>query len=156
MLKIMGQPERRRYDDLLKDYLKDHFKDDGFVVYDGKVWKSETALFTAYGLGSGSGCCRKKYCEESHCEVVDHFLFVGKAFVPTPELEAKNLAVKYRGNYFYSWRSVAHHYGFTDIQFYRAKKKCDGDGRKAVETLVGPDYEPDYDLNFDPDFKPAA
>lgn len=144
MLKIMRQPERRQVE--LGD-----LKDEGLVVCGGKVWRTLNAMVTAYGISDSRVVkYRKRNCDEEFQQIVDHFLAIGKAFAPTPELEAKNLAVRYRGDFYRSWVSVALHHGFTDIQFFRARKKCDGDGRKAVEALVGPDYEPDYD------FKPAA
>ena len=150
MKKRIGQPERRQVE--LGD-----LKDEGLVVYDGKVWNSISALISAYGVSSRYAVgYRMGELGETAQEAVDHFLSVGRAFVPKPAREDKNLAVRYRGDFYRSWRSVALHHGFTAKQFYRARKECDGDGRKAVETLVGPDYEPDYDLNFDPDFKPAA
>lgn len=153
MLKIMRQPERRRDDDYLYDYCKDKV----LVVYDGKVWKSIGALISAYGVSARySVDYRRGELGETVQEAVDHFLSIGKAFAPKPALEYKNLAVRYRGDFYRSWASVALHHGFTRGQFNGMKMKYGGDGRKAVEALVGPDFEPDYDRNYDPDFKPAA
>lgn len=150
MLKIMRQPERRQVE--LGD-----LKDEGLVVCGGKVWRTLNAMVSAYGISDRRVVkYRERNCGEELQQIVDHFLAIGKAFAPTPELEAKNLAVRYRGDFYRSWVSVAVHNGISKNQYDYAMKKCDGDGRKAVETLVGPDYEPDYDLNFDPDFKPAA
>ena len=150
MLKIMRQPERRQVE--LGD-----LKDEGLVVYDGKVWKSIGALMSAYGVSSRHPMnYRMGELGETVQEAVDHFLSVGRAFVPKTTLEYKNRAVMFRGDFYRSWRSVALHHGFTSRQYQSAREKCGGDGRKAVETLVGPDFESDYDRNFDPDFKPAA
>lgn len=101
----------------------------------GEYWRTKVALAKAFGTQVGPIEYRMTNLRETREQALDHFIAVGKAFLPTEELREKYLAFQYLGDYFMSADDCAVHYGFKRGKVAELRRKYGFDDYEALDYL---------------------
>ena len=146
MQKTMGQPERRQQITVTGGYVvnltqvSDTVSNISRMVwYDGRMWKSGTALCRAYGILYGSVSDRMRICGEDFLEAFRHLLSIGKGEAPSDTAIERNTCRKYRGEYYSSASSAAEAYGVHSSHI-SYMLRTGASFESAMDYLVGRTY----------------